>query len=77
MDEAEILACAPVPVDLAGFNPECVLPYGLTTDHIQQAMTDFTDFLGFINQQLRTKQIPRLESFLMPANFSSIVGEFI
>ncbi len=40
-------------------------------------MRGFIDFLGFINQQLHTKQIPRLESFLMPANFSSIVGEFM
>lgn len=40
-------------------------------------MNDFLDFLGFINLQLNGKGIPRLESFLMPANFSSIVGEFM
>jgi len=40
-------------------------------------MVDFIDFLGFVNQQLRSKEIPRLESFLMPANFSSMVGEFM
>ena len=40
-------------------------------------MDDFLEFLGFINRQLRTKEIPRLESFLMPANFSSMVGEFM
>jgi len=40
-------------------------------------MEDFVDFLGFINQQLNTKDLPRLESFLMPANFSSMVGEFM
>lgn len=40
-------------------------------------MADFTEFLGFINQQLHVKGMPRLESFLMPAGFSSIVGEFI
>ena len=40
-------------------------------------MSDFLDFLGFINEQLDTRQIPRLESFLMPANFSSMVGEFM
>lgn len=40
-------------------------------------MTDFLDFLGFVNLQLRSKQIQRLESFLMPANFSSMVGEFM
>lgn len=39
-------------------------------------MVDFIDFPGFINRQLYTKQIDRLETMLMPANFSSIVGEF-
>lgn len=77
MNEREIQACTPVAVNPAYLNPDCVLPYGLTIGHVHQAMSDFTEFLGFINQQLRTKQIPRLESFLMPANFSSIVGEFM
>jgi len=40
-------------------------------------MQGFLDFLGFINQQLHRKQLPRLEAFLMPANFSSMVGEFM
>lgn len=40
-------------------------------------MEDFIDFLDFINEQLSTKSIPRLEGFLMAANFSSIVGEFM
>jgi hypothetical protein len=40
-------------------------------------MVEFTDFIGFINQQLRTRRIQRLETMLMPANFSSIVGEFM
>jgi len=40
-------------------------------------MVDFLDFLGFVNLQLNTKSIQRLESMLMPANFSSIVGEFM
>ncbi|MFQ3583052.1 MAG: hypothetical protein SNJ62_05155 [Chloracidobacterium sp.] len=40
-------------------------------------MKDFIDLLGFINRQLHSKGIPRLENVLMPANFSSIVGEFI
>jgi hypothetical protein len=79
MDEKsnELHACTPIDVSPNYFNPNCNLPYGLTVNHIQQAMKDFVDFLGFINQQLHTKQIPRLESFLMPANFSSMVGEFM
>jgi len=73
----ESLACIPKPVKLDCFNSACLLPYGLTTEHIHKAMVDFIDFLGFINQQLHTKNIPRLETFLMPANFSSMVGEFM
>ncbi|MBN1995641.1 MAG: hypothetical protein JW953_23335 [Anaerolineae bacterium] len=76
-DKNEILACIPKPVNPNCFNPSYTLPYDLTTEHIHRAMNDFLDFLGFINQQLRTKDIPRLETFLMPANFSSIVGEFM
>jgi hypothetical protein len=40
-------------------------------------MVDFVDFLGFVNNQLFTQEIQRLETLLMPANFSSIVGEFL
>ncbi|MCK4857286.1 MAG: hypothetical protein KAT58_04915 [candidate division Zixibacteria bacterium] len=40
-------------------------------------MEEFLDFLGFINTQLATRKIKRLEAFLMPANFSSMVGEFM
>ena len=77
MNTQELLACTPQPLNLNGFNAECTLPYGLNIAHIQHAMSDFLNFLGFINQQLHTKELPRLEKFLMPANFSSIVGEFM
>jgi len=77
MPDKETLACTPVLVQANGFNPKTVIPYGLKTAHIRKAMEDFIDFLGFINTQLRTKQMLRLESFLMPANFSSMVGEFM
>jgi hypothetical protein len=75
--DPEALACTPRPLAANGFNPKAVIPYGCTVEHLRQAMQDFLDFLGFINTQLYTKQIPRFESFLMPANFSSMVGEFI
>lgn len=79
MDETseESQACIPLAVNVSYFNMYAHLPYGLTPDHIHRAMNDFIDFLGFINQQLHTRQIPRLESFLMPASFSSMVGEFM
>ncbi|HRE48871.1 MAG TPA: hypothetical protein PLD47_14180 [Aggregatilineales bacterium] len=63
--------------DPAGFNPYAELPYGCTPEHIRLAMNEFIDFLSFVNQQLATKDIPRLETMLMPANFSSMVGEFV
>jgi hypothetical protein len=76
-DKKEALACVPKPVKSHSFNSDCVLPYGLATEHLYKALNDFVGFLGFLNQQLHTKGIPRLETFLMPANFSSIVGEFM
>jgi len=40
-------------------------------------MQEFLDFLGLVNSQLHSQGIRRIESMLMPANFSSIVGEFM
>lgn len=70
-------ACNPIALDASDFNQSASLPYGLQTNHVYSAMNDFLIFLGFVNSQLHTKQIDRLESMLMPANFSSIVGEFM
>src|SRR5215213_6408915 len=75
--ELELAACSPQVVNPNCFNPKAKLPYGLTIKHLQAAMSDFTNFIGFINQQLFSRDIERLESMLMPANFSSIVGEFM
>ena len=75
--DPEQAACYPTPVLIENFNPNVVLPHGLTTDHICSAMNEFVDFIGFINQQLNGRNIERLESMLMAANFSSIVGEFM
>ncbi|MEW5828162.1 MAG: hypothetical protein AB1846_04660 [Chloroflexota bacterium] len=77
MTKDEILACIPRPLNPNGFNANCILPYSLTPEHVKKSMHDFLGFLGFINQQLNTKDMPRLESFLMPANFSSMVGEYM
>ena len=75
--DPEALACTPHPLKPDGFNSRAEIPYGCTAEQVTKAMADFLDFLGFVNQQLRTKRIQRLESFLMPANFSSMVGEFM
>lgn len=73
----EALACIPAPVVPAGFNRAAILPYGLTTKHITAAMTDFLYFLQLVNTGLHVEKIPRLESIMMSANFSSLVGEFM
>lgn len=75
--DLERAASVPVPVSPTGFNPSAVLPYGVTTDHVRRAMEKFVEFLGFINAQMSSHEIERLECMLMPANFSSIVGEFM
>jgi hypothetical protein len=73
--EAE--ACTPVPIQPDAFNPNCILPHGLAVQHIEQAMGEFLKFIEFINRQLYSRELPRLESFIMPASFSGIVGEFM
>lgn len=69
--------CTPEPPDPKGFNPNAAIPCGVIVEHVQKAMKDFTDFLGFIDTQLCTKEMARFEDMLMPANFSSMVGEFM
>ena len=69
--------CVPeIPAE-AGFNTKAIIPCGVTVRHIQNAMIEFTEFLGFIDTQLVTKGMERFEDMLMPANFSSMVGEFM
>lgn len=77
MAEPELAACTPHPIHPNGFNRSAILPCGLAIKHLQAAMNDFVNFLGVINLQLHSRSIERLETILMPANFSSIVGEFM
>lgn len=65
------------PTKSSCFNNDAVLPYGLSINHIESAMQDFLNFLTLINNELNKKGMMTLEQMLMPANFSSIVGEFI
>ncbi|MCI0438621.1 MAG: hypothetical protein L0177_05765 [Chloroflexi bacterium] len=74
---SELAACTSYPLNPDGFNAQAQLPYGLTAEAIRLAMSDFLEFITFINLQLHHKGIERLESMLMAANFSSIVGEFV
>lgn len=77
LEKTESRACQPLEINAVGFNPDVALPYGCKTEHIHSAMNDFLSFLGLINGLLKKKKMARLESFIMPANFSSIVGEFM
>jgi len=76
-DQFGVDKIGPLPVVDEGFNQEAEIPYGVTVDHIKKSMVDWVEFLEFLNKQLVTKQIPRLETFIMPASFSSMVGEFM
>lgn len=73
----ELTACTPIPLKNGGFNRNVELPYDLTIAHLESAMSGYLDFLRIINSELNRRQISRLEMMLMPANFSSIVGEFM
>ncbi len=74
---AEERAVIPIPVDAKQFNSRCELPYGVTVDAVKASMNDFLNFLSLINTQLQSKSMPRFETIIMSANFSSIVGEFM
>lgn len=77
MSELEKIACTPLPIDDADFNPEVEIPYGCRVEHVRAAMQDFNYFLGVVNNQLYDKALKRVELVLMPATFSSIVSEFM
>lgn len=59
------------------FNPCAELPHGVEVSHIRNSMNSFIEFLNFVNCQLSTKNMGGLETITMPANFSSIVGEYM
>jgi hypothetical protein len=76
-EDLELKACTPHPLHGESFNFSADLPYGLEVDHVRSSMNAYIDFLGFINQQLHTRGLQRFEKMIMPANFSSMVGEFM
>lgn len=76
-EQLERAACTPAPVRIEHFNPRAVIPHGVTTAHICAAMNEYVDFIRMVNQRMLENGSIRFESILMPANFSSIVGEFM
>ena len=77
LNPTEGQASVPTPVQADRFNPGVALPHGLSTEDVRMAMNDFIEFLGLIDGQLHARGMSRLECTLMPANFSSMVGEFM
>lgn len=76
-EDLELKACTPQTLHEEAFNFSADLPYGLEVGHVRSSMNAYLDFLGFINQQLNTRGLQRFEKMIMPANFSSMVGEFM
>lgn len=70
-------ALVPVPLDPDGFNSDVKLPYGLLSEHVGRAMQDFLNFLGYINEELHSRDIARQELLMEPAGFSGLVGGFM
>jgi len=76
-EQIEFAACNPDPVRIEHFNPNAIIPHGVTIEHVMAAMNDFIGFMQMVNVRLHENGTPRFETMLMPANFSSIVGEFM
>ncbi|MEO8155174.1 MAG: hypothetical protein ABI605_19075 [Rhizobacter sp.] len=75
--QLEEVACKPDAVRIEHFNENALIPSGVTIQHVASAMNDFVAFMRMVNVRLHEEGTDRLESMLMPANFSSIVGEFM
>ena len=65
----EQAACQPAKSESKHFNPNAEIPFGIDIEHVRAAMNDFIDFLGFINTQLATRNIPRFENLTGPGFF--------
>ena len=73
----DLTFCKPERPRFENFNPDAKIPYSVSVEGVFHAMLDFADFLETANTALALKKMERLEDMLMPANFSSMVGEFI
>lgn len=77
MNKNDLNTLTPIAPKAEFLNSEAVLPYGCKPEHILNAMSEYVNFLSMVNKLLLEKAMPRLEEMLMPANFSSVVGEFM
>lgn len=76
-DDVGRQASSPLMPAFEDFNPAAVIPLGVTVEHVYKSMCAFVEFLELVDSRLAERGMVRLEEMLMPANFSSIVGEFI
>jgi len=74
---SDLSSCTPEVPSFDDFNPKAIIPFGVSVEHVHRAMLDFVEFLRAVDTEFVRKGMSRLEDMLMPANFSSIVGEFI
>jgi hypothetical protein len=74
---SDLIPCTPEVPSFDDFNPKAIIPYGVSVEHVYHGMLDFVEFLRTVDTELVRKGMSRLEDMLMPANFSSMVGEFI
>jgi hypothetical protein len=75
--QPDLAFCVPEQPLFENFNANAKIPYGVSVENIFHAMVDFADFLQTADTALALKKMERLEDMLMPANFSSMVDEFI
>ena len=64
-------------VDLAGFNPNVVLPFELRPQDFQMAMQDVYDFFHDVNSHLTVKGLQRLDDLLRPAIMSGVLSDML
>lgn len=62
-------------VDLAGFNAEAMLPYGLRLKDFEFAIEDIYDLLHDLNLALAAKGLKRIEDTVRPAILSGILSD--
>ena len=64
-------------VNLNDFNPEVELPYGITTNHIWNAMNNWTYHIDILNSHSVKNGLMKLEE-VCPANlFSGLISEYM
>ena len=76
-NEQDLTPCFPERPSVEHLNANATIPFGVSAEHVFRSMMDFVDFLQTVDAELVRNRMARLEDILMPANFSSMVGEFI